>query len=276
MFTPGENLLEWLTDKRGRDQFVLRCARCGCVLPCAALCCVVTRWDERWAGKPAGCSRPPAGLLVESRNGHVGLLNVSPLHPPCGALLLHVPPLPQTFRNPVFCFLLPAGTATSRRCAGTMRPSSRRRACTSARSGRVSAGPQGGGQTGWPGQVARAARRLLPAARGSGCGREIVPRDSMCRSLSKSHSDRLDLHVLGRPPAARGVCGVAPSGPLPGAPLRGCSSSTLPCPRLIFACRGVCGVVAPRQLPGHRAPARRGALGRQVVRPPAARGVSRL
>ena len=37
VFTPGENLLEWLTDKRGRDQFVLRCARCGCMLRCAAL-----------------------------------------------------------------------------------------------------------------------------------------------------------------------------------------------------------------------------------------------
>lgn len=65
VFTPGENLLEWLTDKRGRDQFVLRCARCGCMLRCAALHCVVPGWDEHCVGKPAGCGRLPVGVLAE-------------------------------------------------------------------------------------------------------------------------------------------------------------------------------------------------------------------
>ncbi len=42
VFTPGENLLDWLTDKRGRDQFVLRCARCA-MLRCGVVCSAVLR-----------------------------------------------------------------------------------------------------------------------------------------------------------------------------------------------------------------------------------------
>ena len=48
MFTPGENLLEWLTDKRGRDQFVLRCAALRSYWAAAALA--------------AGCPAAPASL----------------------------------------------------------------------------------------------------------------------------------------------------------------------------------------------------------------------
>lgn len=51
VFTPGENLLEWLTDKRGRDQFVLRCA--ALPLPCMPVlllpCMSVHVAGEAWA-----------------------------------------------------------------------------------------------------------------------------------------------------------------------------------------------------------------------------------
>lgn len=92
----------------------------------------------------------------------------------------------------------------------------------------------------------------------------------------KHRSDRLDAHVLGRRPAATAfVEWPPPLWQLPScpAPLRVVAQAPpLPCSRIF--CRGLCGVVAARQLLGHRAPARRGALGRQVVRPPATRGVS--